>query len=270
MGRRRIILDGRRRVSVKRRRNRRGDLPDWVASNASLTTLVVAEAKGCHDTGGPSATLQRAWAQADRVNVLTRGGRRAGVKRIAIATRWGMTSGGPHDPIMAVKDPDEIGDMTSDEMDAAFVGVARQHAASLLKGTGQEELSNSLQELIRARSLRARREAQRDAAAILDAAKVEPPLRSQSDAHVEQLVGGWLTRAGHIREARLSPNDVEVLRRLDLRPVFVGLEPQFLRSAIEGDLERVRSRVRERITSGPVRTNGSGIWMLRPPEAEVG
>jgi hypothetical protein len=42
-----LLLDGRRRIDIVRRS--RGDLPDWVACAADLTSLTVAEAKGCHD-----------------------------------------------------------------------------------------------------------------------------------------------------------------------------------------------------------------------------
>jgi hypothetical protein len=79
--------------------------------------LFVAEAKGCHDKSGPDQALARAWAQANRINVIRRRRgvqKKAQVKRIAIATRWGVASGGPADPIMAVRDPDESGDMTPD------------------------------------------------------------------------------------------------------------------------------------------------------------
>src|ERR1700742_1655850 len=52
LGSRTIDLDRRRRVKVMRLS--RGDLPDWVACAADLSSLTVAEAKGCHDVGGPA------------------------------------------------------------------------------------------------------------------------------------------------------------------------------------------------------------------------
>lgn len=53
-----LTLDGRRRIEIVRLA--RGDLPDWVACTADLRSLTVAEAKGCHDPGGPAKALARA------------------------------------------------------------------------------------------------------------------------------------------------------------------------------------------------------------------
>lgn len=144
LGRRSFRLDGRLRIRVSRKKKQRGDLPDWIASDAGLTRLFVAEAKGCHDRSGADQALARAWAQANRIDVILRRGkaqRKAQVKRIAIATRWGVAAGGPAIPIIAVKDPDEAGDMSPDEISAALVGIARHHVANLLKGIGYVESS---------------------------------------------------------------------------------------------------------------------------------
>jgi hypothetical protein len=95
LGRSTITLDGRLGIEVVRRAA--GDLPDWVACAANLRDLAVAEAKGSHDPSGPSGALQRAWEQAHRVDIKVRA-RKATVKRIAIATRWGhrKSIGGYH------------------------------------------------------------------------------------------------------------------------------------------------------------------------------
>src|SRR5258705_2523024 len=89
LGSRMINLDRRRQVRIKRLS--RGDLPDWIACASNLSSLTVAEAKGCHDVAGPAKALDRAWAQAGRINIVA-GARKVTVKRIAIATRWGMAS----------------------------------------------------------------------------------------------------------------------------------------------------------------------------------
>lgn len=52
LGGRTIDLDRRRRVKIKRLS--RGDLPDWIACASDLSSLTVAEAKSCHDPGGPA------------------------------------------------------------------------------------------------------------------------------------------------------------------------------------------------------------------------
>src|ERR1700691_259661 len=59
LGSRTIDLDRRRQVKIKRLF--RGDLPDWIACAADLSSLTVAEAKGCHDVGGSAKALDRAW-----------------------------------------------------------------------------------------------------------------------------------------------------------------------------------------------------------------
>jgi len=47
LGNRTIDLDHRNRIKI--RRLFRGDLPDWVACASDLSSLTVAEAKGCHE-----------------------------------------------------------------------------------------------------------------------------------------------------------------------------------------------------------------------------
>ena len=102
LGSRPIDLDC--RLKVKITRLSRGDLPDWIACASDLSSLTVAEAKGCHDVGGPAKALDRAWAQARRIDVTVRG-HKVGVKCIAIATRWGMATAGPADARLSVRDP---------------------------------------------------------------------------------------------------------------------------------------------------------------------
>jgi hypothetical protein len=52
LGSRIIDLDRRRQVKVKRLS--RGDLPDWIVCASDLSSLTVAEAKGCHDVANAS------------------------------------------------------------------------------------------------------------------------------------------------------------------------------------------------------------------------
>ena len=107
-----MILDNRHRIQIDKLQPR-GDLPDWVAcatpSTTSLPNLAVVEAKGSHALSGPDEALQRAWKQACRIDVLANGNRLP-VNRFAIATRWGMASGGPLEPCISVRDPIDKGD----------------------------------------------------------------------------------------------------------------------------------------------------------------
>ena len=133
LGSRTIDLDRRRQVKITRLS--RGDLPDWIACASDLSSLTVAEAKGCHDVGGPAKALDRAWAQARRIDVTARG-HKVTVKRIAIATRWGMATAGPADARLSVRDPVEEGEPhTQEEKDAQetmFICVSRSCSPRLV------------------------------------------------------------------------------------------------------------------------------------------
>jgi N-6 DNA Methylase len=205
LGRRTFRLDGRRRITIKRKKSRRGDLPDWLATDASLSKLFIAEAKGCHDKSGADQALGRAWAQADRIDVIS-GGRKARVKRIAIATRWGVASGGPNVPIMAVRDPDETGDMTRDEMDAALIGIARLRTADLLKGVGYKGLAHTFRELSLSQAGSSFHDAQQQALASLWCAN--------------RGTGGWSHRPPCRGLGYLRQHHPEVLRDEKLRKHF--------------------------------------------------
>jgi hypothetical protein len=123
LGSRIIDLDRRRKIKVKRLS--RGDLPDWIACASDLSSLTVAEAKGCHDVGGPAKALARAWTQAGRIDV-TAQDRKVTVKRIAVATRWGMAAAGPADAYLSARDPVDEGDpIDPTDKDTLFIGLLR-------------------------------------------------------------------------------------------------------------------------------------------------
>ena len=60
---------------------------------------------------------------------------------------------------------------------------------------------------------------------------------------IDGLVGGIVTRAGPLTEATAGPIDQDVLARLNLRPVFVGIERDLIDAAIEGEVKIVRDRL---------------------------
>ena len=264
LGRQTLMLDGKRQVEVRRKPNKRGDLPDWLACDSQLSKLTIAEAKGCHDKSGAQKSLDRAWEQANRIEIVSQG-KRANVKRIAIATRWGAANGGAATPILAVRDPDEHGDLPDGDMEAALIGVARLHVANLVQGLGYSELSTALHGIVNAAAGSFSVRAAANARSALDSA----PLSGLPDAaEVEfagALLGRWVTRAGPLREATLSAADQVTLRRMDLRPVFVGLERRVVTAAIEGDAAKIKEvGSRARRSDGAVRTDGAGGWMVRP------
>jgi hypothetical protein len=264
LGQREILVDGRLRVRVKRKSSGgKGDLPDWIACDAGLGKLTVAEAKGCNDETGPQQALGRAWKQANRVDILVKN-RKAPLKRVAITTRWGVAKGGADTPIISVRDPDEEGNMSPTEREATAVGVARLHSANLLKTLGLVELADALGQLVRARE-----DEVRNAATAAENALRGRHLYQisgvQTVAPLDGLLGNWVTRAGPVpRRELLSPADQQSLRRLEFRPVFVGLERRFVAALIAGNPAAIRdATVRQRQPAGTIRTDGAGGWMDR-------
>ena len=238
----RMMLDGRRKIEVFRRQ--RGDLPDWIACNSELTDLTIAEAKGSHDPFRTSQVLSRAWKQAQRIDIQV-GGQAVPVKRIAIATRWGMSSGGPREARISARDPfDERRPVSHDKKDALFTGVVRHHIANMIDRLGHSEIADALRRLASAESdsLETEQEEKRRAANLVDTVDEVPweVVRSAGD-----FVGGVVTRCGSFAGEAVSQTDAEVLARLDMRPVFVGLERRVLKAAIEGNAATIRGALEE-------------------------
>ena len=262
LGRQTIVLDGGRQIKIVR--CARGDLPDWVACTPSLSNLTVAEAKGCHDPSGPARALDRAWKQAERVDVVVRG-RRVTIKRLAIATRWGVsTEDGLREPWLSVHDPIDEGDpLEPDDKGAIFTGLFRHHVANIISALGHEELAASLRDLTSERVERGRRQAAQRARSLLDTAPVEGLHRSAGDLEIGSLIGGLVTRAGPLTDASVSRADHEVLARLDLRPVFVGVERELVHAAVDGDPSSIRGALTDRPTvGGTARGDRAGSWII--------
>jgi hypothetical protein len=254
-----IELDRRRQVKITRLS--RGDLPDWIACASDLSSLTVAEAKGCHDVGGPAKALDRAWAQARRIDVTARG-RKVTVKRIAIATRWGMATAGPADARLSVRDPVEEGEpQTQEEKDALFIGMLRLHIANLIKPLGHAELADALRSLtLQSFPRRLQGETQR-ARSLLDASPVRDV--DKTSAAMDGLIGGIVTRAGPLTDTGVEPADQEALSRLNLRPVFVGVEHELIRAAIDAEPQAIRSHLAEKGSPDEfARPDRAGGWII--------
>lgn len=258
LGSRIIDLDRRRQVKVTRLS--RGDLPDWIACASDLSSLTVAEAKGCHDNGGPAKALKRAWAQASRIDI-TAGGTKVTVKRIAIATRWGMAAPSPTDAHLSVRDPVDEGEpIKPEEKDALFIGLLRLHVANLIKSLGHAELASALRGLTRQPLARRLQGDLQRARTLLDAVPVKEVEKATA---MGGLVGGIVTRAGPLADTRVAPADQEALARLNLRPVFVGIERDLIRAAINADLQTIRTRLTQIV--GPdefARPDRAGGWIV--------
>jgi hypothetical protein len=253
-----LLLDGRRRIDIVRRS--RADLPDWVACAADLASLTVAEAKGCHDPSGPDKALTRAWTQAQRVDVTARG-RNVTIKRIAIATRWGAALIGPAQAYLSVRDPVDEGEpIDAEDKDAVFIGLLRHHIANLIAPLGHAELADALRRLARER---VQRGLQRDVASARVLLNAAPVREVDGASAIDGLVGGIVTRAGPLTDATAGPVDQDVLARLNLRPVFVGIERDLIDAAIEGEAKTVRDRLVAATTHDEfARPDRAGGWII--------
>lgn len=258
LGSRIIDLDRRRQVKVTRLS--RGDLPDWIACASDLSSLTVAEAKGCHDNSGPAKALNRAWAQAGRIDI-TAGGRKVTVKRIAIATRWGMAAPSPTDAHLSVRDPVDEGEpIEPEEKDALFIGLLRLHIANLIKSLGHAELASALRGLTHQPFARRLQGDLQRARMLLDATSVREVEKATA---IGGLIGGIVTRAGPVTDADVAPADQEALARVNLRPVFVGIERELIRAAIDAEPQTVRTRLTQIV--GPdefARPDHAGGWIV--------
>lgn len=258
LGSRVIDLDRRRQVKVTRLS--RGDLPDWISCASNLSSLTVAEAKGCHDSGGPAKALGRAWAQAGRIDI-TAGGRKVTVKRIAVATRWGMAAPSSTDAHLSVRDPVDEGEpIKPDENDALFIGLLRLHIANLVKSLGHAELAVALHRVTHQPFARRLQDDLQRARTLLDAAPVR---EVEKAAAMGGLISGIVTRAGPVSESDVAPGEQEALARLNLRPVFVGVERDLIRAAINAEPQAVRARLTQMVSPDEfARPDRAGGWII--------
>ena len=216
----------------------KGDMPDWVTWGTEQG-LAIVEAKGCHDRGGPAAALERARRQAHRAEIVV-GGRPATFKRYAIATRWGYATPTRTRPMLWVHDPAEAGEETPEEAAQLALGVARHHAASLLRPLGYQDLAAELLALARAPFTATQERWKRRASEALARSPVFGVDAVEGTAD-EGLVGGVIVRGSALAPANLPPEDRDTLERLDLNPTFVGIELHAVKRLIDGEFGRASS-----------------------------
>lgn len=250
LGQEEIELGRRLNVRVVRRRGQSGDLPDWVACAGDLTNLTIAEAKGSHARNGPRSAIAQARKQVARVEVKGRNGRIT-VKRIAVATRWGMLKGGPSKSWIQVHDPEDVGkEFTAEENDAAMLGIVRLHMSNLFGRIGQSKLAAEIQALVLAESPKLEAESRIKAKQLVSFAREEGDrLRdTRQEAIGNATVGGIVTRVGALGDSIAKETDVSVLAEFGLRPVFVGISPEAVSAAMDGNMEYFRSTKRQFIS----------------------
>jgi len=77
------------------------------------------------------------------------------------------------------------------------------------------------------------------------------------------LIGGIATRAGPVTDTDITPGDQETLARLNLRPVFVGVERELIRAAIDGESQTVRKRLSQSVRPDDfARPDRAGGWIV--------
>lgn len=264
-------LSGPMRGEVRRVHGRHGDMPDWIAWGPSIGMAII-EAKGSHARVGFHRTLRRAFAQAERAEILSKGGR-ARFKRYAIATRWGFAAPLNWEPLLWVQDPEENGDaIPQKESSELQAGVIRLHCANLFDRLALAELAGAFHELASTPSRGRYVQARTRGLAALEAAPLRTIVGSRSSEPQDELVGSFVTRGGVFAADELSAVDQRTLSRLKMRPVFVGIERGVLAAAIRGDIQAIESR--RRVASptdddgprqGP-QDDGTGGWIVRIDE----
>lgn len=215
-------------------RRRSGDMPDWIGWGRSAGMAIV-EAKGSHHRYEPHSVLERAYLQAERAEIRT-GRTLAAFKRYAIVSRWGHATTAPTEPLIWVKDPDEMGEARPEEMKGLISGLVRQHAANLLQSLGHEKLSSELRMLALQRT-----EVVDRALVAMKELDDAPKFKVKGDAvqPSDDLIGGFVTRAGRLDGAELSRADKQTLEKLGLAPTFVGVSREQLSKIITGEVDGV-------------------------------
>lgn len=165
---------------------------------------------------------------------------------------------------MSVRDPIVKGEpIEQDEKDAMFVGLFRHHVANMIKKIVHTELARAIRDLTAPHTHRddlGGEQGDESARELLDAA---PRQEFGHDAKRLTLVGGFVVRSGPFAKSRVSRADVETLARLYLRPVFVGVEHEILRAAINGDSATIRDALADRPSSlGRARGDRAGSWIV--------
>lgn len=137
--------------------------------------------------------------------------------------------------------------------------MARWHIASLLTSLGHAELAKPLVELTRHRFKNKVAHAQAQARAVLSELT---PMMVDGDAAPEQpVIGGYVGRAGLLSSGPIDESEIAVLRKLSLRPTFVGVELDAIKRAIEGITPRGATDGKtETLRDGE---DGAGSWVIR-------
>jgi CBS domain-containing protein len=171
-----------------------------------------------------------------------------------------MAAAGPTDAYLSARDPVDEGDpIDPKDKDTLFIGLLRLHIANLIKPLGHAELSGALHRLTHQPFARRLQDDLNHARTLLDAAPVRELEKASSTGG---LIGGIVTR-GPVVDADVSPAVQEALARLHLRPIFVGIERDLIRAAIDAEPQAVRSRIADTVSPDEfARPDRAGGWII--------
>ena len=163
-----------------------------------------------------------------------------------------------------MRDPiDEDDPIEQSEEDAMFVGLFRHHVANMITKIGHLELATAIRALTAPYVHRDDREDVRQDKSAREILGRTPRVELGHDAEHLTLVGGTVTRAGPLPESGVSPADLEMLARLDLRPIFVGVEHKLLEAAIAVVGTTIREALADRPSAmGRARNDRAGSWIV--------
>ena len=145
-----------------------------------------------------------------------------------------------------MRDPLDRGDPVDPYHEtAALGGLVRYHLANLLAPLGHPELADALRGLANGRDQSTYQPLGLHLSGLVEAAS-QTGVRLKGEAKSEQLVGaapvgGIVTRAGPLADASVPRADLKTLENLNLRPVYVGVEPELAHAALDGSVASIRA-----------------------------
>ena len=250
-----FTLGGPKNIKIKRRA--KGNLPDWIAIDKDYSNLMVAEVKGCHPSSGLKATIDRAWKQANRVEI-DFNGNSIPLHRIAIVAHWGFTDGKTETPTKiyvkySVDDHILTKPILPKIIEVIYLSLLREHLGRLLLSFGgkYEELANNIMEINQSTNIEEEESNISSSLISLNRTpktEIENTERNRIGPISRLLIGTVVTKAGKIRIQNVTEDDVAKLMKLKLQPYFVGFDCELIEKIINGNLGEIQDYISENLS----------------------
>ena len=257
----------RKNIKVTIQRKDDGHLPDWIAINNNCTSIMVAEAKGCHPNTNLKSIVDRAWRQANRIEVHTNGSP-IPLERIAIVSKWGFKdSNGIMPTELYIKHAKDniinpliplISTKINQEIEDIYVSLFRPHIASLLLSFDSLEikLARSILKIARSNNPQS---ALKNKFFALDCLMKIKPIELSGNNFSRKLVGGVVTSAGKLNVKNPTETNVKYLKKLGFYPYFVGFDFNLILHVITGNIGEIKKYIFEHLTK-PNQTHFRTKW----------